>query len=247
MKKILIYLFFVLFFFSAPELEAASATYYPYVKSPKYSSTYHKSSYSHIGYYFYSEQSGNTRRQIYSDVFVRDYYKVSYVGILGSPQATYAGPIVRLEKIYVDKLSFFMSEEFIHSNKLALVIVLDINDVKGGFGIVWSKVTRYSQGEKLTSNVPSPNNAPLVALVVYKVEARVYEVINEGISTRSWFLGSWSDYQWTRKENPLQWVTIGYVGCYTFLGDGNDTDYLSGYYLINNHPEFHDNNKFRTY
>lgn len=250
MKKIFIFfinLLFIFVFISVPNIEAASATYYSNLKSLKYSSSYNTSDYSHIGYYYFSETSGNTRRQVYSDLYLRDYYKVSYVGILGSPQPTYARPMVFLEHIYVDKLSFFISEELIHTNSLSLEITLEINDIKNGFGVTWSKVMRYAQGAKISTNVETNSDAPLVALVVYKIQARIYEVVHQGLSTRSWFLGSWSDYNWTTVKKPLQWVTIGYAGYFTFLGDGYDTDFLSGNYLIDHHPDFYNPDKFRTY
>ena len=141
-----------------------------------------------------------------------------------------------------------MSEEFIHTNSLSLEFTVEVNDIKGGFGLTYTKTTRYATGMKLTSEVwPNYNDAPLVALAVYKIEVPVKEVVNVGTSTRSWFWGSWSSYEWARSTSYEKWCTVGYVGCYTYLGDGYDTDFMSANYLFTHHSSFYDTNLYRTY
>jgi hypothetical protein len=232
------------------EVKAATGTFYYNQYSIKYSSAYNPYNYKHIGYFYAESQSGNSRYQIYSDLYMRNYYRVTYAGLLGSPQATYSRTSIMETKFpyEITKMSFFMSQEFIHTNSITLEITVDVNDFKNGFGVTWTNTTRYAEGVKISANVmPNYNNAPLVALAVYKIEIPLIEVKNVGTSTRSWFLGSWSDYSWVRTTSSELWVTVGYVACCTYLGDGNDTDFMNANYLLENSSIFNDTNLYRTY
>lgn len=214
------------------------------IKSERYTSADNISNYSHIGSYSTDwERNGNTRTRVVSDLFRRDYYKVSFVGILGSPQNAFPkhSIIQTGERAIIEQMSFFTSEELIHTSSITLGLNVKVNDISGGFGITWSRVTRHGHGIKITTDVgDNTSMAPFVAMPVYKVEARVREVLHTATSTRSWVLGSWGSETWT-KTTKYSWVTLGYVGYYTYLGDGNDNDYKNASYLLDNHPLFSSN------
>ncbi|GEM_PF-5128759 len=249
-KGMIVSILLVVFsFMTSSKIDAASNTFVEGVKSPYYSGT--MTGYTHLGYSREVTSDMFSQTIVYSDLLLRDYYKVTYSGILGSPQATYYEefPVVVInpQKISIDQLSFFMSEELIHTDRIQLSFDMSINDIESQVGVAWQRVTRWSQGVKITVEVgENYAKAPLVAMVIYKVEARFYEVKHTGSSTRTFPWQSFPNPTTFTKTTSYVWATVGYAAYYTYLGDGNDNDYKSGLYLINNHPNF-SSTYFKTY
>lgn len=248
MKKLFIILFMLFFVLllgvNGIKVNAAEATFYEGLKSPLYDSDYDPENSQHLGYYYGVTESGNTRTATYSDIFLGNQFKISYAGVLSSQQPTMQRSILYIEQASINKMSFFMTEEFYHTSALTLSVTAEINDIEAGIGVTWSKTTRYAEGVKITTDVSNDYTAPFVIMVLYKIDARVSEVAYRGVSTKS--SGSWGSYSWNYEPVNIQskWATIGYVAHYAFVGADDLPNYETGQYLIDENSYFNDSELF---
>lgn len=245
MKKqiLLVLLIFLSIFLSVFKVSAAEDTFYSGIKSPRYNATDMSSIYDHSGYYYHTEGGGvlsTTRQTVYHDVYIRDYYKISYFGVLGTPQMTFYTdyPVVyQGTKIILNEIGFIMNEEMVHTNSFTLGMTVSIYEVSETLGLTWTRVSWYGNNLKILSELGENSNGdPFVIMPVYKIEAVVKEAVHTGVSTRPLF-GTWSPYAWTTTYTAPQNITVGYVGFYYYLGT-NNSEYESAYYLYNNSDVF---------
>lgn len=241
---IFILLFCLSFFMFMLDTYAAENTFYLNIKSPRYNSSDTSSIYDHIGYHYNTEGGGvfsTTKTTVYHDIYIREYYKISYYGVLGTPQMTFYNdyPVVYQGlKVKLTEFGFLMSEEMIHTNSLTVGITVAVNDISNTFGVTWTDVYRYGNNVRIISELGNNiQEYPFVIMPVYKIEAKVIEAIHTGVSIRPSIFGTWSPYSWSTSVTGSQNITLGYVGYYYYLGS-DSTVYESPYYLYNNSSEF---------
>ncbi len=239
-----ILLVFLGVFIFIPDTYAAEDTFYLNIKSPRYNSSDTSGIYDHTGYHWSKEGDvwTSTRRTItYHDVYTREYYKISYYGVLGTPQMTFYrdySVVYQGLKVKLTDIGFLMSEEMIHTNSFSVGITVSVNDISNTFGVTWTNVYRYNNNVRIMSELGNNiDEDPFVIMPVYKIEAKVIQAIHTGVSTRSTIFGEWSSYSWSTNITGSQNITLGYVGFYYYLGSDN-AEYKSPYYLYNNSDEF---------
>ncbi len=240
MKKIIIVvcvLLIALFIGSTRiEINAADTTFHEGVKSPAYDSKNDPADSKHLGYYYELSETSNNRSITCSDIYLGNKFRIRYAGVLSSQQITMQRSILYIEQVSISKMSFFMTDEFYHTNELTFSVTAKVNDIESGIGVTWSKTTRYANGVKITTEVGNDYTAPFVVMALYAVDAKITEVTYHGTSTKS--SGSWSSYTWKTPTNESAWATIGYVAYYAFIGADDLPNYQTGQYLIDNNSDF---------
>lgn len=248
MKKVLIMLCFLLSItvISTKNLEAVASTT-PFIegeRSPKNNPEYDPVNSNHLGYYHTYKRTGNIREDFYSDIYIDNKFEISYAGVLSSPQSTLKRSLMYNEQVHISKLSFTMREEFTNTNSLSFLVTTNINDLSNSLGVTFTNTVRYSQGMKITVELPQNVDTSFVIMVLYKVKVNFTEIVYKTtrdipVSINSLAINN--DRPIIQREVN---ATIGYVATYAYIGSDSIPNYKDSIYLTQKDSIFNDTEKY---